>query len=745
MTVTLLKPYAAYAQGASVDLDNATEASLVAQTLATYTTNPGSSYYPLTAVEVQALRDGGGSTLTSAQAVAVASLWANITVGSQSAASANVTAINAASLAAQQSGTFSKLIFPAGVTYINALLTVRRNVEFEVSGAAQIVCVVPGGTTAFNVFQNEGFNNAPVAITSVTGVQLSTPPNQVRLTWTFAAAHGLAAGDPFLVTGDASEYWNHGYIVEAVSSPTVVTVQMGAPNPGGSLVFPALSGSPVGVKADPGIKLTIRGTINANYRNGGFTQASNYNDHVICLNNVYRPQIDGYGGRILDARKYGVCMARAFFPITGGLDFDTSSDGVHTYGPSWGPVVEDITGHTGDDTCIFQTIEPTTYVAYMPPNAGGTIYQGGAMRRIKPHWSGNAGICMLYPNGGTSTDLGYRMKGTYVIEDVGGGMIGGNASFFGSQPVGIGNGYTTVAGGIEKLVMRNIDCRNGAPNLDNTAGAAVITIDTLEIDGLAFDSANAANLTVSVNYLTIDQFILKRVSGTTNGNLINWKANAICNRFSGHDVAPILGGNFTALMVFATGAVVGTISWDGNSGPRTSQTGCGWYIINGGTIRSAKHVNCYSESPYISSSAGAFTPTNTPSFHYSNCSYNFNGAAFAIGGTVAAKIRVANFKHENSGGSAKLVNFFGTGVIDFEVTGYEIAGGGPATATVAANLQSAVTWRNPDGSAPIDLTLVARTGNSFAAHTADSNNLYLCDFTGGAGSWKKMTAPATTI
>lgn len=57
MTILLLKPYAAYAQGASVDLDNATEASLVAQGLATYTVNPGPSYFPLTATEQQNLRE----------------------------------------------------------------------------------------------------------------------------------------------------------------------------------------------------------------------------------------------------------------------------------------------------------------------------------------------------------------------------------------------------------------------------------------------------------------------------------------------------------------------------------------------------------------------------------------------------------------------------------------------------------------------------------------------------------------
>ena len=57
MTVLLLRPYATFAEGATIDLDNATEASLVAQGRATYTVNPGPDFSPLTAVEQQVLRD----------------------------------------------------------------------------------------------------------------------------------------------------------------------------------------------------------------------------------------------------------------------------------------------------------------------------------------------------------------------------------------------------------------------------------------------------------------------------------------------------------------------------------------------------------------------------------------------------------------------------------------------------------------------------------------------------------------
>lgn len=56
-----------------------------------------------------------------------------------------------------------------------------------------------------------------------------------------------------------------------------------------------------------------------------------------------------------------------------------------------------------------------------------------------------------------------------------------------------------------------------------------------------------------------------------------------------------------------------------------------------------------------------------------------------------------------------------------------------------------VRWYNPDGSATINITLVKRVVNACAAHTGDSNNLYLCDNTGTTGSWKKLTNTAVTV
>jgi hypothetical protein len=57
MTITLNAPYSVYASGASVDLDNATEAALVAQGRAVYTVNPGSVFFPFTPKEIQDQRD----------------------------------------------------------------------------------------------------------------------------------------------------------------------------------------------------------------------------------------------------------------------------------------------------------------------------------------------------------------------------------------------------------------------------------------------------------------------------------------------------------------------------------------------------------------------------------------------------------------------------------------------------------------------------------------------------------------
>jgi hypothetical protein len=60
MTIILSQSYGTYANGATVDLDNATEAALVAQGRAVYSgTSPGPVFSPLTAQEQQTLRDSG--------------------------------------------------------------------------------------------------------------------------------------------------------------------------------------------------------------------------------------------------------------------------------------------------------------------------------------------------------------------------------------------------------------------------------------------------------------------------------------------------------------------------------------------------------------------------------------------------------------------------------------------------------------------------------------------------------------
>ena len=88
MTVLLLRSYATFAQGAIVDLDNATEAALVNQGRATYTVNPGPVFDPLTASEQQALRDSNVGSFTAAQVAATQALvsgagemadWATLT------------------------------------------------------------------------------------------------------------------------------------------------------------------------------------------------------------------------------------------------------------------------------------------------------------------------------------------------------------------------------------------------------------------------------------------------------------------------------------------------------------------------------------------------------------------------------------------------------------------------------------------------------------------------------------------
>lgn len=179
MTVLLSKPYATYASGATIDLDNATEASIVAQGIGVYTTNPGAAFLPLTPAEQQQIRDGGAATLSASVSTALTpylgcvatrcyvptNTTGNVTaqgrtmhVAKQSIGSLQLLLSNWSTLSSLEAGpgaaaTFTASIeYPAGVIAAQILFGgatsgICFNGENILSDVAQLATVIPKGAT----------------------------------------------------------------------------------------------------------------------------------------------------------------------------------------------------------------------------------------------------------------------------------------------------------------------------------------------------------------------------------------------------------------------------------------------------------------------------------------------------------------------------------------------------------------------------------------------------------------------
>lgn len=92
MTIILTRSYATFAQGATVDLDNSTEAALVAQGRATLLLNQGPNFQPLTANQQQLLQD---EFLSDGVVVAQTFTWATLPAPAAYIGTAYVTDVGA--------------------------------------------------------------------------------------------------------------------------------------------------------------------------------------------------------------------------------------------------------------------------------------------------------------------------------------------------------------------------------------------------------------------------------------------------------------------------------------------------------------------------------------------------------------------------------------------------------------------------------------------------------------------------
>lgn len=561
------------------------------------------------------------------------------------------------------------------------------DVAVSVASASQTVATPGVFTTATNAF----YKGQPVTITG-------TPPGGfVTGTTYYVIGTGLTtttcqlADSPFASTG------------KQVTSSSACTI------------VPTIQGSP----ANGYIRITGPGKLNMNFSGGGFVASNSTSDHAIVLRRVLEPVVENLV--IQEARKYCVMMQDVQTPIARGLHFDTNSDGVHIYGPAWNPLVENITGTTGDDSAIFQPIDGSTFTQFMLGTGfdlGGNFYNG-TMRNIRTRHIHNSAQCVIYPNGNSGgagrTNQIYGMFGQILIDGAATQDPTVTANWVGGNSVTIGGGYVTVAGSVDTITIRNTQI----PLLANTGGA-LVTIGSMTWDNITNDQFNGTNAKARPDVLSIGTLTLN------NCNITNINNN-------------------TLISLLSANATIKNLVFNGGT---FKQNGTGVFSLvgsNGGNLDvcTFNNVTVSGLCKFITEGDGVFT--GTPTFVY-NGGYGQSGygSAVTLTGTQNANIYINGFKSVNP--TVGVFNIFSySGTLNLYVSGLTYSG------VLFANLTgSANSIYNPDGSCPVDLSKVARTAGSIAKcasgnGTIVAGNLAVCDATGAANSWKQLSNTTLTF
>lgn len=551
----------------------------------------------------------------------------------------------------------------------------------SVASASQTVATPGVFTTGTNAF----FKGQAVTITG-------TPPG------------GFATGTTYYVIGTGLTTTT----CQLADSPFATTGKQ-VTSSSACTVVPALQGSP----ANGYIQILGPGKLNMNFAGGSFVAAGTYADHGIIMRRVLEPVVENLV--IQDVRKYCVMMQDTQSARVQGLHVDSGSDGVHIYGPAWNPLIENLTGTTGDDSAIFQTIDGDAYVPYMLGTGfdlGGNFY-GGTMRNIRTRHIHNSGACVIYPNGNTGgtgrTNAIYAMRGQILID--GGStqdpVVSGNWS--GGNSVMVGGGYSTIAGTIDTLTIRNTQI----PNLFNNGGS-LITINNMTWDGITNDQFNGTNASVNMDVITVNNFTIN------SANITNINSN-------------------TLIYLRTVNATIKNLVFNGGI---FTQSGSGAFSLvgsNGGNLDvcTFNNVTVSGVCKYVTEGNGLFV--GTPTFIF-NGGYGQSGYGVAVASTGAQNMNVYMNGFKSVSPSVGLFNFFSyTGTLNLRIVGLDYSGGLFANLTGSNN-----SIYNPDGSCPVDLSKVARTAGSIAKcasgnGTIVANNLAVCDATGAANSWKQLS------
>lgn len=473
-------------------------------------------------------------------------------------------------------------------------------------------------------------------------------------------------------------------------------------------IVPTIQGSP----ANGYIRITGPGKLNMNYSGGGFSSSNSTNDHAIVLRRVLEPVVENLV--VQDVRKYCVMMQDVQTPRASNIHFDTNSDGVHIYGPAWNPLIENLTGTTGDDSAIFQPIDGSSFTQFMLGTGfdlGGNFYNG-TMRNIRTRHIHNSGQCVIYPNGNTGgagrTNQIYAMRGQILIDGAATQDPIVNSNWKGGNSVTIGGGYVTVAGSIDTLTIRNTQI----PWLANTGGA-LITIGNMTWDGITNDQFSGTDAKCQIDVMTVNNFVINspNITNINSNTLVSLRsANATINNLVFNGGIFTQSGSGTFSLVGSNGGTLGVCTFNN--------------VTTSGVIK------------FVTEGDGAFV--GTPVFIYNgvNAASGYS-SLFTTTGSQNFIVKMTNCTSVSPAvGLFNIYSYSGTGTI--YISGLNYTGG------LFANLTGTPTFSNPDGTCPVDLSKIARTAGCVAKSasgngTIVANNLAVCDATGAANSWKQLS------
>jgi hypothetical protein len=568
----------------------------------------------------------------------------------------------------------------------------------------------------------------PSAVTGVSTSQTVATPGVFTHN-----AHKFVAGQPVYFPGTPPGGFSSGVTYYVIKTGLTANTYQLADSPFASqgrqvtvsrntLVTPRM----VGAAADGNINIVGGGFLDMQFGTQPFDASNDWHDHAVVLRRIRHPRVD-IGVRA--ARKYAVMAQDVWHLHVEGLEGDTGSDGVHVYGPAWNPLIENVRGTYGDDPAIFQPIDGFLYTQYMLGSGFdlGGDFHGGTMRNIRPRHSHNTAAAVIYPNGNTGNGnnaILYRMRGQILVDGAGVETPDGynGQDFQGWDAVGVGNGYVSVVGRIESLVIRNV---YGSTRLNNDGGGVNLNIGTVAFYDLAGDLFFGDGCGVDVNWATIDQLII-------NG--------ARHSPFSGGGLVTLQGSN----------ASIGAITYNGTQAGNPNATGT-CYLLQTNGAPAVREINFNDIRLAANGQAigpGSFTGTPTINFK------GGGGDGYKVlieqdNNTRSLNINIFGFT--STAPTVGLFNFFGsdsgrTANVRLRVAGLTFTG------NVFANMTGAnFSVFNPDASMPVDLTRLTRAANQEAVHNGATaagaivtNSKAICDTTNTTGSWKQMSNLANT-